>query len=412
MSVPVLIAAGGEPWEADLVAAAVATDGIDVVRRCVDVADAVATASSGSVGVALVSVGLPGLDADAVRRLAGTDVLVVAVVGGNETEQAARQHASALGIAAVVPWTRLREVPALARDTRRESVAELALRPTAVERDDAAVPVTDRRRDGLLTAVWGPSGAPGRSTLARSIAAELAARGRRTALIDADVDGGTQAAALALLDEVSGILVAARDANAGTLTPETLTASLRWIGPDLGVLTGLPRADRWPSLRAAAYEALLDVAREIADDVVVDLGLALDDVDEPGFDSAAPRRAAVARHTLAVADRVLVVGSPDPVGLSRLARAVLDVRTRLGIEPDVVVNRLRPTLGWSAGEVADAVERFTGLRPVALLPDDPAALDHCLVHGYTTVEGAAGSPFRTALVTLVDRLRVHDAELA
>ncbi|MFC6151511.1 AAA family ATPase [Mumia xiangluensis] len=409
MSVPVLIAAGGEPWEADLVAAAVATDGIDVVRRCVDVANAVATAPSGSVGVALVSVGLPGLDADAVRRLAGTDVLVVAVVGGHETEQAARQHAGALGIASVVPWTRLREVPALARATRRDGGAELDLRPSSAERDDAAVPVSDHQREGRITAVWGPPGAPGRSTVARGIAAELAAYGRRTVLIDADVDGGTQAAALALLDEVSGILVASRDANSGTLTRESLTACLRWIGPELGVLTGLPRADRWPSLRAAAYESVLETAREVADDVVVDLGHALDDADEPAYDSAAPRRAAVARHTLAVADRVIVVGSPDPVGLSRLARAVLDVRSRLGIEPDVVINRMRPTLGWSAREIADAVERFTGLRPLAFLPDAPAVIDHCLVHGYTTVEGAAGSPFRTTLVTLVDQLRVQPA---
>ncbi|MGH1563389.1 AAA family ATPase [Mumia sp. DW29H23] len=411
MSVPVLIAAGGEPWEADLVAAAVQTDGIDVVRRCVDVADAVATAASGAVGVALVSVGLAGLDADSVRRIAGTDVLVVAVVDGSMPAPDADRRASALGIVSVIPWTRLSAVPQLAT-AARSATPEHGVPPMTTSRDDAAVPDAGVARDGVLTAVWGPAGAPGRSTIARAVAAELAARGRRTVLVDADVDGGTQAAALALLDEVSGLLAATREANAGTLAPEVLAGCLRWIDPDLGVLTGLPRADRWPSLRAAAYEAVLETARELADDVVVDVGFAVDEAEDQGYDSAAPRRTAVTHHTLVVADRVLVVGSPDPVGLSRLTRAVLDLRTRFGIEPEVVVNRMRPTLGWSAREVADAVERFTGRRPCAFVPDDRAAIDHCLVHGYTPVEGAQGSAFRTALVTLVDDVAARRPELA
>ncbi|MBW9209100.1 hypothetical protein KV100_05490 [Mumia sp. zg.B21] len=411
MSVPVLIAAGGEPWEADLVAAAVEADGIEVVRRCVDVADAVATAASGAVGVALVSLGLAGLDADAVRRVTGTDVLVVAVVDDAASSPDAERRAAALGIDSVLPWTRLSTVAHLA-STARTPGAEHGLRPAPSRRDDAFRPAAGVPRDGVVTAVWGPAGAPGRSTVARGLAAEMAATGRRTVLVDADVDGGTQAVALALLDEVSGLLASTREANAGTLTPAALTASLRWIGPDLAVLTGLPRADRWPSLRAAAYEAVLETARELADEVVVDLGFAVDDVEEQAFDSAAPRRTAVTRHTLVVADRVLVVGNPDPVGLARLARAVLDIRTRFKIEPEIVVNRMRATLGWSAREVADAVERFTTLRPSAFLPDDPVAIDRCLVHGYTPVEGAPESAFRTALSTLSGGIAARRPELA
>lgn len=410
MSVPVLLAAGDAPWEAALVSAAVEARDITVVRRCVDVTDAVATAVSGAVALALVSVELPGLDPDAVRRITQRGVVVVAVTP-DDMAAVAEEAAAALGIAAVVPLGQLAQV---ATYVRRD--AAVSAHPARATRAGAGagglVPGEGPPRAGRVTAVWGPAGAPGRSTVARGVAAERAARGRRTVLVDADVDGGTQAPALALLDEVSGLLAAARDANGGSLTTEVLAGHLRWIGPELGVLTGLPRAERWPGLRATAYEGVLETARDLADEVVVDLGFCLDDTGDGGGDGHAPRRTAVARHTLETADVVLVVGLPDPVGLSRLARAVLDLRARCDLEPFIVLNQVRTTLGWSTREIAEAVERFTGTVPAAFLPYDRATLDHCLVHGLTPVEGAGGSPFQRALAGLTSDLDARVSELA
>ncbi|WP_262850856.1 AAA family ATPase [Mumia quercus] len=410
MSVPVLIAAGDAAWEAALVSAAVETRGITVVRRCVDVADAVATAVSGAVALALVSVELPGLDPDAVSRITRRGVVVVAVAPDDAAREA-EEAATALGIGAVVPLGQLARVATYVR--RDDAISDHPVRVTRGGAGAGAPVVADAPpRAGRVTAVWGPAGAPGRSTLARGVAAELAARGRRTVLVDADVDGGTQAPALALLDEVSGLLAAARDANGGSLTTDALAGHLRWIGPELGVLTGLPRAERWPGLRATAYESVLATARDLADEVVVDLGFCLDDTGDGGGDGSAPRRTAVARHTLETADVVLVVGLPDPVGLSRLARAVLDLRTRCDVDPVVVLNQVRTTLGWTTREIAEAVERFTGAVPAAFLPYDRAALDHCLVHGLTPAEGAGGSPFQRAVAGLASDLDARASELA
>ena len=51
---------------------------------------------------------------------------------------------------------------------------------------------------------------------------------------------------------------------------------------------------------------------------------------------------------LDAADEIVVVGSADPVGLSRLARGLVELRERTAGAPvRVVVNRMRPTLGWS-----------------------------------------------------------------
>ena len=47
---------------------------------------------------------------------------------------------------------------------------------------------------GKLIAVWGPTGAPGRSVVAAGLAAHLADLGLHTVLIDGDVYGGSVAA--------------------------------------------------------------------------------------------------------------------------------------------------------------------------------------------------------------------------
>ena len=70
---------------------------------------------------------------------------------------------------------------------------------------------------GRVVVVWGPAGAPGRTTVAVSLAAVLARRSRRTTLVDADPYGGSVAQHLGILDEVSGLLSAARLAADGTL---------------------------------------------------------------------------------------------------------------------------------------------------------------------------------------------------
>jgi hypothetical protein len=109
---------------------------------------------------------------------------------------------------------------------------------------------------------------------------------------------------------------------------------------------------------------------------------------------------------------VVVVGLPDPVGLSRLARAVLDLRSRCDAEVLVVVNQMRGSLGWSTREISETVERFTGVAPAVFLPYDRASLDHCLVHGLTPHEGASGSAFQRALSGLAADLVSRALELA
>jgi MinD-like ATPase involved in chromosome partitioning or flagellar assembly len=361
-----------------------------------DVADAVATAASGQAEVVLVGRALPGLDSDMVARLEDAGAAPVGVV--DHTEGADAAALEAMGVTSLIVWSRIEDLPGLLdRQRVNGSASRVGVRSEdeAFGVDGAPMPT------GRLVAVWGPTGAPGRSTVALGLAAELSSRDVPTLLIDIDVYGGALAQMLAMLDEVSGLLAAARLASTGQLTLGALHEHVREVNPCLRVLTGMPRADRWPQLRPSALTGLLNVARLMAPVVVLDCGFNLESEEELSFDTAAPRRNGATLAALEHADRVVVVGSAEPLGLVRLARGVLDLTEAVpGADTSVVVNRVRGGLGWSTAEVGATVERFTGRAPVAFLPEDRAAVDRAWVVGRTLPECAPESALRRALAGL------------
>jgi MinD-like ATPase involved in chromosome partitioning or flagellar assembly len=240
--------------------------------------------------------------------------------------------------------------------------------------------------------------------VAVGLAAELAAAGHDCLLLDADPYGGAVAQHLGVLDEVSGLLAAARAANAGRLDAERFTAAARRVGERLHVLTGLPRADRWPEVRPAAFDAVLEQAAQLAPYVVVDVGFSLErDAPDP-FGAGAPQRNLMTLAALDRADEVVVVGAADPVGLARLARGLVELRDLLpAVRPRVVVNRTRSSLGWSDREIHGMVEGFVQPVGVHFLPDDRAAADRALMAGHSLAEDGE-SLLRDAVRSVADGL--------
>ena len=103
---------------------------------------------------------------------------------------------------------------------------------------------------GSVIAVWGPDGAPGRTSVAIALAAELAERGISVALADADTHAASIAPALGLLDEAPGFAAACRLAGTGGLDRaqfERIGQSRRSGRADFWVLTGLGRPVAGPS---------------------------------------------------------------------------------------------------------------------------------------------------------------------
>jgi hypothetical protein len=176
----------------------------------------------------------------------------------------------------------------------------------------------------------------------------------------------------------------------------------RALGDRLAVVTGLPRPDRYAEVRPGVVEHLLEVAAGHGH-VIVDTGFSLE--DEPAGDlTGRPGRNHLTLGAVDAADEVVVVGSADPVGLSRLARGLVELRERrAGAPVRVVVNRMRPGLGWSERDIVGMVEGFARLAGVHFLPDDRASADRALVSGSSVAE-AADTDLARALGPLVDAL--------
>jgi MinD-like ATPase involved in chromosome partitioning or flagellar assembly len=399
--VVVLVVAAGAAWESTALGLLAERQGIVVLKRCVDLDDLLAAASAGQADVAVLGVDTHGLDQAAVDLLRKHSVRPVAVVPDGVGLDAARLRATRIGIRTTVAESELTSLPdaVLAGEAPSEVVVP--------DEEHDAVPAPDG--GGRVLVVWGPAGAPGRTTLAAGMAAELARRGCRTTLVDADPYGGAVAQQLGILDEVSGLLAAAR-LTAGGLLPERFGSVQRTIDPHLAVVTGLPRADRWVEVRSGVVEHLLDVGRDHGH-VVVDTGFSLEHDPASDFGSR-PGRNQMTLGAIEAADEVVVVGNADPVGLSRLARGLVELRDLTGGAPvRVVVNRMRATLGWSDKDIAGMVEGFTRLTGLHFLPDDRAAVDRALVAGRTVVE-SGDSALGRAIGDIADELLPESAPAA
>jgi MinD-like ATPase involved in chromosome partitioning or flagellar assembly len=407
MALQVYTAVTGATWESELVRALDRSDhGVTVVRRCVDVAELLAAAATGTGQAALLSAELRRLDVEALARLEAAGVAVVGLVEPGDERGAERLRQ--LGVRSVLPADAAPDVIARAL---REAVAGISRPAHDVADPGAALPppgapveaAEPPAGNGRVVAVWGPTGAPGRTTVAVGLADEAARLGIATLLVDADVYGGVVAQVLGLLDESPGLAGAARQAATGGLDTAALLALSWTVRPHLRVLTGLARPDRWPELRPRAVAVVLEKARRLAELVVVDCSFNLEDDEELSFDTAAPRRNGVTLTVLEAADTVLCVSGADPVALQRSIRGLDQLRDTLpGIEPVVVVNQVRPgpVPGDARAEIAAALERFTGRRVGFFLPADRRATDAALATGRTIAESAAGSPLRSALRSL------------
>ena len=247
MGLPVLTAVTGATWEAELVGELDRADhGVTVVRRCVDLAELLAAAAAGTARAALLSAELRRLDRDAVTRLSAAGIAVVGLF--DPGDQVAQNRLRELGVAQVLPADAGADLIASALRAAADGLGETSVRfdlgdpGAAMPRLGApAPPPTQPVGMGQIVAVWGPTGAPGRTTVAVSLADEAGRLGIPTLLIDADVYGGVVAQYLGLLDESPGIAAAARSASAGTLDAAAL-ARIAWaVTPNLRVLTGLSR---------------------------------------------------------------------------------------------------------------------------------------------------------------------------
>lgn len=421
---------------------------VTVDRRCADLAELVAVARIARADAALVIGGTESLTRTLLSELRALGITVVAV-----SEAAAeRRRLTGLGVAALPDEVSPEELVA-ALDRPVDAVDAVDVPPPPPEEAPPEGELThlghrggpspraagdqrrrarrrrrtqdhqdpQHRREGSgqeplgtpeapqgVTVIWGSHGSPGRTTAAVNLAAELSAAGASVLLIDADTTASSVAAHLGLLEESAGLAQACRHADLGRLDEARLrrtVTSIEVAEGRLHLLTGLPRADRWPELRESGLRQVLRMGRELYQHVVVDTSASVEQDEELTYDTQAPRRHAATLCTLAEADRLILVGAADAVGFSRTVRAMeeLPAQAPTAPVPELVLNKVRAAAVGRSPEdqLREAWARFgTGPARPSFLPWDQEACDAALLQGRALAEAAPDSALRRAAAAL------------
>lgn len=311
MSIPLALAAPGLGFESQVIAAASAA-GFEVRRRCVDAADLLGACLGAPGLIAVITASLPRLSPEVTARLraSGSPVFGVSLSHADSAELAL------LDLDGVIerPESAQELLVGLAGRVLGETSVKGVWNVSASEE----FPRAEAGR-GRLIAVWGPPGAPGRTTTAVMLAQALAMRDR-TVIIDADTAAPSVAMTLGLADDISGLILACRHAEAGSLSGRTLASSMCAVSERLSALTGLAQPRRWAELRPAALARVLDQVTADSSYAVVDIGAHFSVGDVP---AASPTAAADA--TLRAADAVLAVCHSDPLGVARFLAALPEI---------------------------------------------------------------------------------------
>lgn len=420
----VLLAVPDIASEADIVAVAPSC-GLRIVRRCVDAIDLFAAAASDPAPVAVVSAGLPRLAADVVERLRATRP---AGVVGLAADAESAERLRVLGVSTIVtegpdPQATAHALRACAIDrvetsTRPPdpsgvwSTGVWSAEPTdvggsVVGRSDtgpAASPLAaaDREQPGRLIAVWGPAGAPGRTTVAMGVAEAAAESGSSVCLVDADTYAPSVTMALGLVEEASGIVVACRHADNGTLSPTALLSAASRVRGPWFVLGGIGRPERWAELRPGALERVWAACRETFDLTVVDVGFCLEGDDSGAWSR---RRNAAAIGAVCAADGIVAVADSSALGAARLASA-WPALTSLAPSGQVTVVQNR-----AGGRGHERLMRWSeGLADIGIparvhrVPLDERAASSCWRRGRSVGEGARRSALRRSLADVAATL--------
>lgn len=369
-------------------------EGVDVIARVAASAPLLAATD-----------GMPSADAEALlRAVAEADAIVLAVSRAT-TSPAVVALCDRAGTR-ILPLVDDASDERLATACGLEAPLDRRIEPWRVAEALVSAPVApvrsrEARPQPRIIAVWGPAGAPGRSTVAAELAVELARGGRHVALVDADTQAPSLALTLGLADEGPGFAAACRQAELGGLDERELTRIAIPLGRSgVDVLTGINRPSRWPELSDGRVGAALAACRTWADHTVVDVAASLERDEEIVSDLDGPRRHAATLAALRAADLVVAVVAADPVGIARFLRGHADLRATVGATPvAVLANRLRPgTLGIDArGQVRRTLDRFGGIRDVWFLPQDPRSADAAILAARPIAEVAPRSPFTLAL---------------
>lgn len=384
---------------------------ISVARRCADLVEVLAAAQAGIGSIAVID------DADMtfIHELHSCGVQIVAV--------GAKANGRERGIDAICS--------PFASDVLA-CVQSLMRNPISPVRAKFAVPDTAKRQ-GRLVAVWGSSGSPGRSVIARDLAAEFAARDygmpihskarkfrikrsihndiptkkpgedkpyRRTLLIDADTYSPSLAQLLSLNQESSALIAAARQINMGKIAVEHIEKLCVPVG-DFSFLAGLNVGSRWREIPAPVARELFTQAKQGWDMTVVDCAAQAEKRDFSYDDE----RDGVTCELLEVADDIVVVGQAGVLGVRRLLGCLDEAEKKELPRVHVAVTHVRRSR--KTGDDRQEIGRILamkGYEDVHWISEDRSAYEEAENRGLLLREVASSSQVRKDISGLAEAI--------
>jgi pilus assembly protein CpaE len=244
---------------------------------------------------------------------------------------------------------------------------------------------------GTLVCVLGSKGGVGKTVTATNLSASLAQRGRRTALIDLDLQFGDVGLALGLVPETTLFDLAV---SGGSLDSEKLDDFMLRHASGLRVLAAPARPDQAASVTPDMISDIYGLLRAEYDFVIVDT--------PPSFTPEVI-------NTIDVANRICMVGMLDALSLknTRLGLETLDLMGHAQDKILVALNRAGSNVGISE---ADAIT-ILGRTPDVLIPSDREIV-RSINDGEPVVLSAARADAAKAFEGLADLLVYTPEEVA
>lgn len=336
------------------------------------------------------------LGAGFVANLQRRGVAVVGVYDPNEAEGSGKQRLAELNVDEVIeadasPTEFLRVLARSSAGTSREHedgfsalMADLA----DSDRLDPYEELTNGPVRGRLTAIAGASGGVGTTEIAIGLSAYLADQGTRTVLVDADDIGPSVAQRLNLgvhpnLRTALGIV----HNRSGDLLDSLMGTS----GGGFEVLGGLANRRDWFELRPADLtETVLELARR-REQVIVNVSSRLEDLPALG----GPARYGVTRSVLALADTIVLVAAPTPVGVARVIDWIAEAQTLIEATPLFVAFNAFQGGAFKSAELDAELRHVYQPKGVIFIPHD-RRLAHATWQGVLPTQG----PFRKGIESL------------
>jgi pilus assembly protein CpaE len=242
---------------------------------------------------------------------------------------------------------------------------------------------------GAVYSVFAAKGGVGATTIAANLAASLQHHGKRTCLVDLDLNLGD---VLAFLDLGGGYSLSDVVANMRRLDRDLLDASLLRHASGVHVLAQSHRVEEADTVDAPAVASLLTFLRQHYDAIVIDGLHTFDDLALTALDAS---------------ETVLLVVTQE-VPAVRNARRCLDLFRRLGREATLklVVNRFTKANEITPEVIADTI----GLPVAATIANDYPAVVRAVNKGILLSDQAPRAQVTRELDALVSILGVAKAE--